>query len=83
MAVKTYESESTQIETKQSEHNRPFVNTGLKAHIVAFVIVNAFLVAAWKLSGVDYPWFLWVLAGWGVGLAFHVFGRSLMHAAGH
>jgi hypothetical protein len=74
-------SEYETAETGQSENKRPFVNTGLKAHMTAFIIVNAFLVVAWKLSEVEYPWFLWVLAGWGVGLAFHIFGRSLMHAA--
>ncbi len=74
-------SESTDPEIRQSEHERPFVNTGLKAHIGAFVIVNAFLIVAWKLSKVSYPWFLWVLAGWGTGLAFHVFGRSLARTA--
>jgi 2TM domain len=65
----------------QSEKKRFVVGPGLKAHIGAFVIVNAFLAVAWKLSDVSYPWFLWVLAGWGVGLAFHILGLSLAHAA--
>jgi hypothetical protein len=64
-----------------SKGKRSLVNTGLRAHIGAFIIVNAFLVVAWKLSKVSYPWFLWVLAGWGTGLAFHVFGRSLLNTA--
>jgi hypothetical protein len=25
----------------------------------------------WQLDGTDYPWFLYALAGWGVGLAIH------------
>jgi hypothetical protein len=76
-------SEYEKADTMQIENKRPFVNTGLRAHIAAFVIVNTFLVVAWKLSEVSYPWFLWVLAGWGVGLAFHIFGRSLAYAAKH
>lgn len=76
-------SECTCAETSCSEHERPLVGTGLKAHIGAFVIVNTFLVAVWKLSKVSYPWFLWILAGWGTGLAFHIFGRSLIRNALH
>jgi hypothetical protein len=67
---------------ESSKGKRSLINTGLRAHIGAFIIVNAFLVVAWKLSKVSYPWFLWVLAGWGTGLAFHVFGRSLLHTHG-
>jgi hypothetical protein len=64
-----------------SEKKRFVFGPGLKAHIGAFVIVNAFLAIAWKLSDVSYPWFLWVLAGWGVGLAFHILGLYLAHTA--
>jgi hypothetical protein len=65
----------------QSGKRRFFIGTGLKAHIGAFIIVNVFIAVAWILSDVSYPWFLWVLAGWGVGLAFHVFGLFLAHSA--
>jgi hypothetical protein len=41
-------------------------------HIGVYVVVNAFLVVVWALSGAGYPWFLWVMAGWGLGLAFHI-----------
>jgi hypothetical protein len=74
-------SVSTDTPVGHSEKKRFVVGPGLKAHIGAFVIVNAFLAVAWKLSDVSYPWFLWVLAGWGVGLAFHILGLSLAHAA--
>jgi uncharacterized protein (DUF486 family) len=74
-------SVSNETQVEQSEKKRFVVGTGLKAHIGAFVIVNAFLAIAWKLSEVSYPWFLWVLAGWGVGMAFHIFGLALAHAA--
>lgn len=26
----------------------------------------------WALTGAGYPWFLWVMAGWGIGLASHI-----------
>lgn len=45
----------------------------LLRHIGMYVIVNGFLVVIWALSGAGYPWFLWVMAGWGLGLLIHVF----------
>jgi 2TM domain len=53
----------------------------IKAHGGAFIIVNAFLYVVWKLSNVDYPWPLWVVTGWGLGLAGHIFGRELARTA--
>ena len=46
----------------------------LLQHIGTYVIINGFLVIVWALTGAGYPWFLWVMAGWGIGLAFHLFG---------
>lgn len=40
----------------------------------SFVLVNALLIAIWVLTDSDSPWFLWVLAVWGLGLAFHIAG---------
>ncbi len=39
-----------------------------EAHLVVYVVVNAFLVLAWWWSGAGYFWPGWVLAGWGIGL---------------
>lgn len=43
----------------------------LLRHIGIYVVVNIFLVIIWALTGHGYPWFIWVLAGWGLGLAIH------------
>ena len=43
---------------------------GLQAGMVAYVVVNAFLVAVWALTGGGYFWPAWIIAGWGVGMAF-------------
>jgi len=40
----------------------------------SYVFVNAVLIAIWALSDSESPWFLWVLAIWGLGLAFHIVG---------
>jgi len=43
----------------------------LGSHVVVFVVVNSFLVAAWAITGSGYFWPAWVLAAWGVGLVLH------------
>lgn len=46
----------------------------LLSHIGTYLVINGFLVVVWALSGAGYPWFLWVMAGWGIGLVFHIIG---------
>lgn len=38
---------------------------------VAYVVVNAFLVVVWALSGRGYFWPAWVMGAWGIGLVMH------------
>lgn len=45
----------------------------LLEHIGTYVVINGFLVVVWALTSRGYPWFLWVMAAWGVGLLFHIF----------
>jgi hypothetical protein len=37
-----------------------------RGDVVAYVVINAFLVGIWAVSGYGYFWPGWVLAGWGV-----------------
>ena len=41
------------------------------SHVVAYVVVNAFLVLVWALTGAGYFWPAWVLGGWAIGLVLH------------
>ena len=42
-----------------------------RVHLLAYVLVNAFLVAIWAATGREFFWPLFPIAGWGIGLAFH------------
>jgi hypothetical protein len=48
---------------KQVEKRR-----NLQGGLVAYVVVNTFLVFVWAISGGGYFWPAWVIAGWGVGM---------------
>jgi hypothetical protein len=47
---------------------RVMVRRGFFVHLGVYIVVNAFLVLVWYMTGHGYPWFLWVLGGWGIGL---------------
>jgi hypothetical protein len=42
-----------------------------RKHVVTYLVVNAFLVGIWAVSGGGYFWPGWVIAGWGIGLVLH------------
>jgi cytochrome b561 len=52
-------------------------------HFTIYVCVNALLVVAWYFSGGSswftggngtFPWFIFPMAGWGIGITAHFFG---------
>jgi hypothetical protein len=47
---------------------------GLQAHLLAYVLVNTLLVVIWRLTGAPFFWPVFPLLGWGIGLAFHIWG---------
>jgi len=51
-----------------------------KRNLIAYLLINAFLWAIWWFSDGRYatgwggiPWPLWVMLGWGIGIAFQYF----------
>ena len=59
--------------TSERERARQHVQArrDFASHVVAYIVINAFLVGAWALTGGGYFWPAWVLAGWGAALALH------------
>jgi len=58
-------SESSEYERarKRVERKRKF-----RSDLVAYAVINAFLIGAWAATGFGYFWPGWVLAAWGVML---------------
>jgi hypothetical protein len=60
----------TQTRTRRSDYETARVRLvrkrKFKGDVVAYVVINAFLVGIWAVSGFGYFWPGWVLAGWGV-----------------
>ncbi len=41
---------------------------GFYTHFAIYVIINSMLIIIWWLTGAGFPWFIFVLGFWGVGL---------------
>jgi hypothetical protein len=72
-----YEQAKKRVEAKK----------GFFVHLTVYIVVNIMLVLIWAFAaGGGYPWFLWALGGWGIGVLFHflgvfVFGQKSDRAA--
>ena len=64
------ERELNERELNDREHARKRVQRKHKfrGDLVAYVVINAFLIGIWAVTGAGYFWPGWVLAGWGVAL---------------
>ena len=44
---------------------------GFVIHAAMYVVMNAGLFLIWWLTDSSYPWFLWPMLGWGIGVLAH------------
>jgi hypothetical protein len=52
-----------------------------KAHLVAYLIINALFVVIWAITGAGFFWPICVMLAWGAGVAIHgysVYGGGMM-----
>ena len=47
---------------------------GFRNHVIVYLCVNTMLVLIWWFTGAGFPWFVFPLGGWGIGLLFHGLG---------
>ncbi len=47
---------------------------GFYIHFSVYVILNALFILVWWLAGDGFPWFIFILGFWGIGLVAHFIG---------
>jgi len=45
-----------------------------RVHFAVYIGVNILLVIIWAATGAGFPWFVFPLGGWGIGILFHFLG---------
>ncbi|ACZ61303.1 2TM domain-containing protein [Dehalococcoides mccartyi] len=66
------DDEIYRIAQKRVKEKKEFYN-----HLSVYIVINLMLISIWAFTGSSYPWFIFPLGGWGIGLIFHflsVFG---------
>ncbi len=44
---------------------------GFYIHFIIYILVNIMLIIIWVATGAGFPWFIFPLGGWGIGILFH------------
>jgi 2TM domain-containing protein len=66
------ETTNSEADLRRLAKKRAQARIGLGIHVAMYLAVNASLVAMWIVSGNAYPWFLWPMLGWGIGVLGHL-----------
>ena len=58
-----------------------------RTHFIIYLVMVVFFWAVWYLSGPGergsrYPWPVWPMLGWGIGVLFHYLGAYVKTGAG-
>lgn len=59
-------------DARQAAITRIRKKRALYTHILAYVLVNVFLIIIWLVSGDGFFWPVFVLFGWGIGVVFNI-----------
>jgi hypothetical protein len=46
---------------------------GFFVHLIIYAVINALIFVIWfiTMGGHGYPWFIWPMIGWGIGVLFN------------
>jgi fatty acid desaturase len=77
------ENVTTSVQDRLTDYDRARVRVEKKrkfrSDLVAYIVVNAFLVGIWAFNGAGYFWPGWVLAAWGLGMILTAWDLFLRH----
>ena len=59
------------MELEELAKKRVQARMGLIVHASMYVVMNTGIILIWLLTGRGYPWFMWPLLGWGIGVLAH------------
>lgn len=61
----------TQAAFREREARRILRRRAFYLHLSVYLAVNAMIFVIWLLAGGGFPWFLFPLMGWGIGIVAH------------
>jgi len=59
------------VSQREAARRRLHARRDFASHLVAYLVVNGFLVVVWAFTGAGYFWPIWIICGWGIGLILH------------
>ena len=69
------ENQMSEDQIYEEAKKRVVAKKGFYIHLIIYISVNTFLINIWAfLAGRGFPWFIFPLGGWGIGLLFHGLG---------
>ena len=67
-------TEMSEQEIYEQANKRVEEKKGFFIHFSVYIGVNILLVIIWAVTGAGFPWFVFSLGGWGIGILFHFLG---------
>lgn len=65
-------SKMTEEEIYEAAKQKVEDKKGFRTHFIVYLCINAMLVIIWAITDFGgFPWFVFPLGGWGIGIVFH------------
>jgi hypothetical protein len=64
----------TEEQIYEAARKRVEEKRGFYTHFTVYIVVNIVLFLIWFFTGHGFPWFVFPLCGWGIGVIFHFLG---------
>ena len=65
------EPEEFELDARSLAVRRLRKQRDFRRHLIAFVLFNTLIFTVWAMTDSSFPWFIFPLFGWGIGLVFH------------